>query len=91
MQTEDTKLIFVMNVSVLHFFKLRLQNVSNCTDLVSTFKFFRGGGGGEGRGAACPRTPPPPPPPPLEISSFFSLGLQALQIMCESLMELLVV
>ena len=58
MQIEGTKLIFVMNFSVLHFFQICLQNASNCTDFNLDFQHFpwgRGGGrGGEGVGGLDP-------------------------------------
>ena len=46
MQIEGTKLMFVMNFSVLHFFKFASRTPQITQILVSTFKFFRGGGGG---------------------------------------------
>ena len=57
MQIEGTKLIFIMNFSVLHFFKFASRTPQIAQILVSTFKIFQGGG-------ACPRTP-------AQISSFF--------------------
>ena len=53
MQTEGTKLIFVMNCSVLHFFKFDSRMPQTAQILVSTFKFSGagrvvGGGGGGG-------------------------------------------
>ena len=73
MQIEGTKLIFVMNFSVLHFFKFASRVLQIAQILVSTFKIFWRGlgrgreeGGGGGRG--MPRTL-------LEISSFFSLSI----------------
>ena len=68
MQIEGTKLIFVMNFSVLHFFQICRQNASNCTDFSLNFQNFLWGGEGGGEGGACPWTP-------LEISSFFSLTI----------------
>ena len=59
MQIEGTKLIFVINISVVDFFKFASRMPHIAQILVSTFKIFRGG--------ACPRTP-------LEMSSFFSLS-----------------
>ena len=46
MQIEGTKLIFVMNFSVLHFFKFSTRMSQIAQILVLTFKIFRGGGGG---------------------------------------------
>ena len=46
MQIEGTKLIFVMNFSVLRFFKLASRMPQIAQILVLTFKIFRGGGGG---------------------------------------------
>ena len=64
MPIEGTKLIFVMNFSLLHFFKFasRMPQISQI--LVSTFKIFQEGEWWEG---ACPWTP-------LEISSFFFIS-----------------
>ena len=59
MQIEGTKLIFIMNLIVLHFFKFASRVPQIAKILVSTFKVSGGQGGG-----ACPQTP-------LEISSFF--------------------
>ena len=64
MQIEGTKLIFIMNFSVLHFFKFDSRMPQIAQILVSTFKNFLGGGG---RGA-CPQIPH-------EMSSFFSLAI----------------
>ena len=70
MQIEGTKLIFIMTLSVLDFFKYgsRIPQIAQIK-LVSTFRIFRGrvrGGGGGGEHALRP------PPLPLEISSFLS-------------------
>ena len=54
MQIEGTKLIFIINISVLDFFKFASRMPQIAQILVSTFRIFRGGGGG----GACPRTPP---------------------------------
>ena len=62
MQFEGTKLIFVMNFSVLDFFKFASRMLQIAQILDSTFKIFWGGVGGGGG----PRTP-------LEVSSFSSL------------------
>ena len=62
MQIEGTKLTFVMNFRVLHFFKFASRMPQIAQILVSTFNFF---GGGEGEGEEGM------PPDPLEISSFF--------------------
>ena len=56
MQNEGTKLMFVMNFTVLDFFKF----ASRMPQIAQILKFSEGGWGRE----ACPRTP-------LEISSFF--------------------
>ena len=61
MQTEGTKLTFVMNFIVLDFFQICLQNASDCIDFSLDFQNFPWGGGGEG---GCPRTP-------IEIFFFF--------------------
>ena len=53
MQIEGTKLIFIINISVLGFLQICLQNASDCTDFSLDFQNFPGGGGG-----ACPQTPP---------------------------------
>ena len=58
MQIEGTKLIFIINISVLDFFKFASRMPQIAQILVSTFKIFRGG----------------MPPDPLEISSFFSFS-----------------
>ena len=60
MQIEGTKLIFIINISVLDFFKFASRMPQIAQILVSTLKIFRRGGG-----------MPPDPPTPLEISSFF--------------------
>ena len=64
MQIEGTQLIFVMNCSVLHFFKFASRMPQITQILVSTFKIFRGEGEGGGGMA----------PDPLEISSFFFIS-----------------
>ena len=56
MQIEGTKLIFVMNFSVLDFFKICLQNASDCS---FDFRNIQGRlGVGGGGGGACPQSPP---------------------------------
>ena len=59
MQTEGTKLIIIMNFSVLHFFKFASKMPQIAQILVSTFKIFwdlgEGGGGGGGDGDGPPR------------------------------------
>ena len=47
MQNEGTKLIFIMNFSVLYFFKFAPRMPQIAQILVLTFKIFRGGGRGE--------------------------------------------
>ena len=42
MQIEGTKLIFIMNISVLDFFKFSSRMPQIAQILVSTFKIFRG-------------------------------------------------
>ena len=52
MQIEGTKVIFIMNFSMLHFFKFASRMPQIAQILVSTSKFSgegRGGGGGRGR------------------------------------------
>ena len=44
MQIEGTKLIFIINISVLDFFKFASRMPQIAQILVSTFKIFRGGG-----------------------------------------------
>ena len=61
-QIEGTKLIFVMNFSVLHFFKFAFRMPQIAQILVFFSKILWGGGGGGG-GGACPQIP-------VEISSF---------------------
>ena len=61
MQTEGRKLIFIMNFSVLDFFKFASRMPQIAQILVSTFKIFQG---------SMPQDPPPPPTT-LDISSFF--------------------
>ena len=70
MQFEGSKLIIIVNFSVLDFFKFAFRMPQIAQILVSTFKIFRRErGGGE---APCPRTtPPPPPPPPWKFHLFF--------------------
>ena len=46
MQIEGTKLILVMNFSVLHFFKFASRMPQIAQILVLTFKIFQGGWGG---------------------------------------------
>ena len=53
-QTEGTELIFVMNFSVLHFFKFASRMPQIAQVLISTFKIFWGEGGG---GGAIPPDP----------------------------------
>ena len=78
MQIEGTKLIFIMNFSVLDFFKFasRMPQIAQIR-LVTTFKIYQGREGG--------RPPPPPPPTSLEISSFFLFAVpgsdQSFQLM----------
>ena len=57
-QIESTKLMFIMNLSVLDFFKLASRMPQIAQILVSTFKISRGE---VGRGGMTP----------VEISSFF--------------------
>ena len=65
LQIEGTKLIFVMNFSVLDF--------SNCTDFSLNFQNFPwGGGGGGGGGGEHGRGPP------LEMSSLFFMDNSSL-------------
>ena len=45
MQIEGTKLIFIMNISVLDFFKFASRMPQIVQILVSTFKIFQGGSG----------------------------------------------
>ena len=63
-QIEVRKLIFIMNFSVLDFFKFASRMPQTAQILVSTFKIFRGSMPPV-PGGACPRTP-------LDISSLFS-------------------
>ena len=67
MQIEGTKLIFIMNFSVLGFkFASRMPQI---TQISLDFKIFGGGGGDT-------HPPPPPPPPPRNfLSFFFSLAI----------------
>ena len=55
MQIEGTKLIFIINISVLDFFKFASRMPQIAQILVSTFKIFRGGGGEGGGGGHAPR------------------------------------
>ena len=75
MQTEGTKLIFIMNFSVLDFFRFasRMPQITQMI-LVSTFKIFqmRGVGGGVGGGGGVPD--PQSPLPPRNVL-FFSLAI----------------
>ena len=71
MQIESTKLIFVMNFSVLHFFKFASRMPQIAQIFVLTFKIFRGRGEGVGGGGGGM----PSDPPPLEISPFFSSAI----------------
>ena len=59
MQIEGTKLIFIINISVLDFFKFASRMPQIAQILVSTFKIFRGS---------------MPPDPPGKFLSFFSLS-----------------
>ena len=59
MQTEGTKLIFIMNFSVLGFFKFAPKNASNCTDF--SLDFFRGRLGGTPPNVAGWEGMPPDP------------------------------
>ena len=43
MQIEGTKLIFIMNISVLYFIKFASRMPQIAQILVSTFKIFQGG------------------------------------------------
>ena len=63
LQIEGTKRIFVMNFSVLHFFKFASRMPQIEQILVLTFKIFQEGGGGGG----CAQTT-------LEKSSFFFIS-----------------
>ena len=58
MQMEGTKRIFVMNFSVLHFFKFASRMPQIAQILVSTFTIFGGGGGGGGGGVPWTLDPP---------------------------------
>ena len=57
MQIEGTKLIFVMNFSMLDFFRFASRMPQIAQILVLTFKIFQGvgGGGGEGIPSHLPR------------------------------------
>ena len=50
MQTERKKLVFVMNFSVLHFFKLASRMPQIATDFSLDFQNFPGRGRGVGGG-----------------------------------------
>ena len=67
MQIEGTKLIFVMNFSVLDFFKFAPRMPRIAQILVSTFKTFQGRWS-RGRGVGMPMHPP-------RIVLFFSLAI----------------
>ena len=64
MQTEGRKLIFIMNFSVLDFFKFASRMPQIAQILVSTFKNVPG--------EHAPGPPPPPPPPRYFLCCFFS-------------------
>ena len=75
MQTEGTKLILVMNFSVLDFFKFASRMSQIAQILALDFQNFPGGWG---EGAyPCP----PPPPCPLAISSIFFISISRLWVM----------
>ena len=63
MQIEGTKLIFIMNISVLDFFKFASRKPQIAQILVSTFKIFQG---------------TMPPDPPRNFLFFFHERFQAL-------------
>ena len=65
MQIEGTKLIFIINISVLDFFKFASRMPQIAQILVSTFKIFRGG--------------MPPDPPRNFLFFFFLEQFQALK------------
>ena len=75
MQIEGTKLIFVMNFSVLDFFKFASRMPQFAQIFVSTFKIFPGGGTGGIPPSPTP-SPPSPPDPPKNFP-FFSLAIPA--------------
>ena len=50
MQIEGSKLIFIMNISVLYFFKFASRMPQIAQILVLTFKIFGGGEGGHAPG-----------------------------------------
>ena len=58
MQIKGTKLIFVVNFSVLQFFKFASRMPQSAQILVSTFKIFGGRGGGGGVQGSMPPDPP---------------------------------
>ena len=64
MQIGGTKLIFIINISVLDFFKFASRMPQIAQILVSTFKIFRGG---------------MPPDPPRNFLFFFLEQFQALK------------
>ena len=66
MQIEGTKLIFIMNISVVDFFKFASRVRQIAQILVSTFKIFRG----------CM-----PPDPPRNFLFFFLEQFQALLLL----------
>ena len=68
MQNESTKLIFVINFSVLDFFKFASRMSQITQILVSTFKIFWRGGGGM------------PPDLPRNVHFFFSLAIPGSEI-----------
>ena len=85
MQIEGTKLIFIMNYSVLHFFKFASRMPQIAQILVSTFKIFwegggegghcGGGGWGGGHAPRPPRGGGMPPDPPRNVLFVFSLAI----------------
>ena len=66
MQIEGIKLIFIMSISVLDFFKFASRMPQIAQILVSTFKIFRES----------------IPPDPLEISSFFPWAIPGSDLFC---------
>ena len=69
MQIESTKLIFVMNFSVLHFLKFASRMLQTAQILVLAFNIFQGGGRGGGKEGWHARGPPWKCPPFFFISS----------------------
>ena len=73
MQIEGTKLIFIMSISVLDFFKFTSRMPQIAQILVSTFKIFRGS---------------MPPDPPRNFLFFFHEQFQTLilylQFLCKT-------